>query len=651
MALPPLIRRHVLFGNPPRMSPALAPSGDRLAYLAPEGDDLNLWVGTLGARDFRPVVTDPRGIRAFAWAFDARHLLYVQDRDGDENTHLYAVDLATGRVGDLTPFPGVQARIVALSAQVPDTLLVGLNLRDTGLHDVYRAALPGGPGEHGDRLGRCGPGHASAGESAGVTGRGLELVEKNLGFARFLADQRLQIVAAVAPCPQGGAEIMTRGATGEPWRPVYRVGHADLATFALAGVSADGQLVVLSSRDARSTQLLLVHPGTGQPRLLFEDRDGYDVTGVELDPASGLPRLAFVERERRDLEVLDPALAPDLAFLRHGCRGELTPVGRDLADRKWLVLENADDAPASYHLYDRATREITFLFHHLPALAGQPLAPMEAFSFTASDGLRIHGYLTFPPGTPRHRLPTVVEVHGGPWTRDRWGFRTLPQWLANRGYLCVQVNYRGSTGYGKDFINAGDGEWGGRMLDDVITAVTVLVDKGVADSRRTAIFGASYGGYAALSAAAFRPEVFACAISFAGASDLRTFITSVPGTWNLTIDELHRRVGHPVADADFLWSRSPLSRVAAIRAPLLIGQGANDPRIRRGEAEQLVAALREHRIPHEYLLFPDEGHTLTKPANRMAFYAAVERFLARHLGGRCEPPSPLDRDLSELVSA
>ena len=622
MTAPPLIPRSVLFGSPPRLSPALAPSGDRLAYIAPDGDGTNIWVGTPGAQDFRPVMADPRGMRAFAWAFDGRHLLYIQDRNGDENTHLYAVDLATGQVRDLTPFPGVQARVVALTPETPGTLLIGLNRRDPTLHDLYRADLAGG----------------------------LELTEQNPGFADFLADPGLRLAAALAPRPDGGADVMTREKPAEPWRSLYRVDHADLATFALLGVTIDGQLVVLSSRDARCTRLLLLHPRTGETTVLFEDREGYDVTGAELHPSSGMPRLAFVERERREIEILDPALTRDLALLRGGCSGDLMVLGRDRADRRWLVLDNTDDAPASYHMYDRTTGEVTFLFDHLPELAHQPLARMEMFHFTASDGLRIHGYITFPPGEPRHRLPTVVEVHGGPWTRDRWGFRALPQWLANRGYLCVQVNYRGSTGYGKDFLNAGNREWGGRMLDDVIEAVSFLVEAKIADPHRVAIFGASYGGYTALCAAAFRPQVFSCAISFAGASDLRSFITSIPGTWTPTIEELHRRVGHPVKDADFLWSRSPLSRVGDIRVPVLIGQGANDPRIHRHEAEQLVAALRGHGIPHEYLLFPDEGHTLTRPGNRTAFHAAVERFLARHLGGRCEAPAGTDAERISTVS-
>jgi dienelactone hydrolase len=589
-----------------------------------------IWVGTPGLADFRPVTSDGGGVLAFCWAHDERHLLYIQDHDGDENTHLFAADAITGRVRDLTPFDGVQASIVALTPDIPGTLLVGLNRRDPQLHDVYRLDLADGE---------------------------LELVEENPGFSGWIADRKLRLVAALAPGTGGGADIMVPDGPVGSWRPLYRVEHADIAAFAVCGVTDGGDLIVVSAKDARAARLIRLVPGTGEVQVLYEDAAGFDVAGVDLHPVSGQPRLVFVDRLRRDIEVLpsasevDPALRDDLAWLRARCQGDLRLAATDGTDRRWLVIDGPDDAPASYYLYERPTGEVTFLFHHLPELAGHRLARMEPFSFAARDGLRVHGYMTFPPGADRRSLPTVIEVHGGPWTRDRWGFRALPQWLANRGYLCVQVNYRGSTGYGRDFVTAGDREWGGRMLDDVIDAAHHLVGAGYADPRRLAVYGGSFGGYAALCAAAFRPEVFCCAVSFNGASDLRSFITSVPGTWNPTIEELYRRVGHPEADAEFLWCRSPLSRVDDIRVPLLICQGANDPRVRRDQAERMVAALRARDMPHEYLLFADEGHSLAKAGNRLAFHAAVERFLARHLSGRFEPATGTELDLLRAVSA
>jgi dipeptidyl aminopeptidase/acylaminoacyl peptidase len=295
-----------------------------------------------------------------------------------------------------------------------------------------------------------------------------------------------------------------------------------------------------------------------------------------------------------------------------------------------------DTGPIPYFAYDRRTKEARLLFEHRPSLRRYELAAMEPFSYEARDGLAIHGYLTFPVGEPRARLPTVLVVHGGPWARDEWGFQPETQWLANRGYLCVQVNFRGSTGYGKAFVNAGDREWGAKMHDDLVDAVASVVDRGLADPARVAIYGGSYGGYAALVGAAFTPELFRAAIDVVGPSNLETLIRSIPPYWAPLIAQFHTRVGNPDTESEFLWSRSPLSRVKDIKVPLLIAQGANDPRVKQAESEQIVAALTEAGIDHEYLLFPDEGHGFAKPENRLRFYAAAERFLARHLGGRAE---------------
>jgi dipeptidyl aminopeptidase/acylaminoacyl peptidase len=311
-------------------------------------------------------------------------------------------------------------------------------------------------------------------------------------------------------------------------------------------------------------------------------------------------------------------------------------VGGDDADATWLVAFTNDAGPIPYFAYDRARRAGRFLFEHQAALSRYELAPMEPFLFTARDGLTIHGYATFPPGGGRARLPTVLNVHGGPWVRDVWGYDPTAQWLANRGYLCVQVNYRGSTGYGKSFAAAGDREWGARMHDDLIDAVAFITGQGWSDRRRVGIMGGSYGGYAALVGAAFTPDVFCCAVDIVGPSNLKTLIETIPEYWTPLIAQFHRRVGDPAADADFLWSRSPLSRAADIRIPLLIAQGANDPRVKQAESEQIVAALEQAGVEHEYMLFPDEGHGFAKPENRLQFYAAAERFLARHLGGRAE---------------
>jgi dipeptidyl aminopeptidase/acylaminoacyl peptidase len=372
---------------------------------------------------------------------------------------------------------------------------------------------------------------------------------------------------------------------------------------------------------------------SGDSVVLAHDPD-YDVSDVAFHPDTHEPLWAAVVKERVHRIVLNSFVAGDLEALAAVQEGDFEISGRDHSDRTWLVGYTTDDGPVSYYRYDRDTKAATFLFDHRPVLRQFTLAKMEPFSFTSRDGLTIHGYVTFPPGVERRNLPTVLNVHGGPWGRDAWGFDPEVQAFANRGYLCVQVNFRGSTGYGKKFLNAGNREWGARMHDDLVDAVHYVVAQGWADRQRIAIFGGSYGGYAALVGATFTPDVFACAVDIVGPSNLKTLIETVPPYWQPIIALFHTRVGHPQTEEEFLWSRSPLSKVDQIKIPLLIAQGANDPRVKQAESEQIVAAMKEKGIDHEYMLFPDEGHGFAKPENRLKFYAAAEKFLAKHLGGR-----------------
>jgi dipeptidyl aminopeptidase/acylaminoacyl peptidase len=400
--------------------------------------------------------------------------------------------------------------------------------------------------------------------------------------------------------------------------------------------SGDGRsLLVVSAAGSDTGRLARIDLATGAETVLAAD-PGADVADAVLHPDTRDPQIVEILKDRMTYTILDPDVEEDFKAVRALHPGDPTLLGRDNDDRTWLVGYTNDAGPILYYAYDRQTRTGRFLFEHQPALSGYELAPMEPFSYTARDGLVIHGYLTFPPGAGRSGLPTVLNVHGGPQVRDEWGYHSEAQWLANRGYLCVQVNYRGSTGYGKSFVAAGDREWGGKMHDDLIDAVSHVAAQGWADAGRVAIYGGSYGGYAALAGAAFTPDVFRCAVDIVGPSNLKTLLESVPPYWKPMIAQLYRRVGNPSEDAEFLWSRSPLSRARDIRIPLLIAQGANDPRVKQAESEQIVAALTEAGIPHEYLLFPDEGHGFTKPENRIKFYTAAERFLATYLGGRFE---------------
>ncbi|MEP7026480.1 MAG: S9 family peptidase [Actinomycetota bacterium] len=613
-----LIPRQVLFGNPERVSPELSPDGTQLAWVAPHDGVLNVWIAPAHSGQgegidwaaARVVTADTdRGIRRFAWAHDGRHLLYLQDTGGDENWRLHDVDLQTMQRRDLTPFEGVQVQIVALERKFPTDVLIGLNRDNPELHDVYRLDL--------------------------VSGELVKEVE-NPGFLGWLADAQLVVRGAVAPQPDGGFILLVRDSAEADWRPLLTIPPDDALTTQPISFSADGRSMLAAvSVGTDTAQLVRIDLATGASEVLAQDPKA-DVSDVKLDPETREPQLVTFAKDRSEYLVLDPAVADDLAAIRALHPGDPSIAGGDDGDTTWLIGFTNDAGPVPYFSYDRSSKQGRFLFDHQPALSEYELASMEPFSFTARDGLEIHGYATFPPGAGRSGLPMVLNVHGGPWARDDWGFDPEAQWLANRGYLCVQVNYRGSTGYGKSFVNAGDREWGGKMQDDLTDAVGYAVSQGWADPARVAIYGGSYGGYAALAGAAFTPDLYTCAVDIVGPSNLKTLIETVPPYWAPMIVQFHNRVGDPATEADFLWSRSPLSRAADIRIPMLIAQGANDPRVKQAESEQIVAAMQTAGIEHEYMLFPDEGHGFAKPENRLRFYAAAERFLARHLGGRSE---------------
>ncbi len=613
-----LIPRQVLFGNPERISPRISPDGTQLAWIAPSDGVLNVWVAPAGTGQGEGidwsaarVVTDDsdRGIRMFAWAHDGRHLLYLQDTGGDENWRLHDVDLATMQRRDLTPFDNVQTQLIAGEKKFPTEILVGLNRDNPQLHDVYRLDL--------------------------TTGELTKEVE-NPGFVGWVADSQLVVRAGVAPQPDGGLVLMVRGGDGDEWRSLLSIDAEDALTSGPVAFSEDGtSMLVMSSVGTNTGRLVRLNLATGDAEVLAEDPEA-DVTGIRLHPDTREPQIVTFLKDRSEYRVLDPDVADDLAAIRALHPGDPSFDDADDTDATWLIRFTTDTGAVPFFSYDRETRTGRFLFETRPELARYELAPMEPFSFTARDGLTIHGYASFPPGAGREGLPTVLNVHGGPWARDAWGFDPEAQWLANRGYLCIQVNYRGSTGYGKAFVNAGDREWGGRMHDDLVDAIAHITGQGWADPARIAIYGGSYGGYAALVGAAFTPELFRCAVDIVGPSNLKTLIETVPPYWAPMISQFHRRLGDPAKDADFLWSRSPLSRADNISIPLLIAQGANDPRVKQAESEQIVAALKAAGIDHEYMLFPDEGHGFAKPENRLRFYAAAERFLAKHLGGRAE---------------
>ena len=608
--MPALIPREILFGNPEKTAARISPDGRRLAWLAPVEGVLNVWVRTLGQDDARPVTHDTdRGIRIYSWAENNRHLVYAQDKGGDENWRLYSVDLPTGEIRDLTPFENVQARLLAMDMHFPDQLLILLNKDNPRAHDVYSLDLR--------------------------DGSLVKQVENPGDVVGWVADASLCVRARVASRPDGGGELWVRDTEAAPWRKRIDWSMDDALTSEPVGFSKDGgALYLLDSRDADTARLVEMALSSGERRVLASDPH-YDLSDTMIHPDTYRVQAVSVDRARREHILLDDSIRPDFAALAQLDSGDLSIVSRDHADRVWLASFTKDNGPVTYWMYRRDTRRGEFLFANQPQLGQYTLATIEPVEFSSRDGYRLHGYLTCPPGAEKKRLPMVLNVHGGPWSRTTWGYAPEAQWLANRGYACLAVNFRGSVGYGKQLLNAGNKAWGAEMQNDLVDAVQWAVREGIADPRRVAIYGGSYGGYAALVGASFTPDLFACAVDMVGPSDLRTLIRSIPPYWSPMRSLFTRRVGDPETEDEFLKSRSPLFKVNQIRIPVLIAQGANDPRVKQAESEQIVAAMRKKGIDCEYLLFPDEGHGFAKPENRLRFYAAAEQFLAKHLGGRC----------------
>jgi len=406
--------------------------------------------------------------------------------------------------------------------------------------------------------------------------------------------------------------------------------------FLPIGFSKDGKYLYLrDSRDANTARLVKMDIANASIEVIAEDPQ-YDVSEVIIHPDTYEVQAVSFYKARNEWMILDESIKNDFNSISKLDYGDFFLYSRDNADRTWIIGFTKDNGPVSFYSFDRKSQRGTFLFDNRPSLRDYKLSKMLPISFTSRDGLTIYGYITYPPWGERTNLPMVVKVHGGPWWRDTWGYDAEAQWLANRGYVCLMVNYRGSTGYGKEFLNAGDKEWGRKMHYDLVDAVNWAISQGIANPKKVAIYGASYGGYASLVGATFTPDLFCCAVDIVGPSNLITLIKSFPPYWSSMLINFQKRVGNIDTEEEFLKSRSPLFKVDQIKIPILIAQGANDPRVKQAESEQIVEAMKKKGIQYEYLLFPDEGHGFAKPENKLKFYAIAEKFLAKHLGGRYE---------------
>jgi dipeptidyl aminopeptidase/acylaminoacyl peptidase len=625
--LPALIPLEVLFDNPKQTQARLSPDGTTLSYLAPsEAGVLNIWIRPLsGEGDARRVTNDThRGIRDHFWSEDGSRLFYAQDIGGNEQWHLYGTDLATGVTRDMTPFEGIRTQSVVSDRNHPGEILVGLNLRDRRVFDMYRVDLATGA---------------------------VVLDTQNPGdVIGWVTDPEFQIRGAWANDPATGDQILrVRDSQEAEWRELMKWPFDENGE--VVAFSADGQsLYIESSIGADTTRLLRVDASTGAELEVLSHDPRSDIGALEIDKAHHRIQAVEFTYEKAEWRVLDPAIADDFAALaaaQPGAGFGVTARSRD--DRKWIVFFDRDTAPLSYYLWDRDTKKLELLFVSRPDLANYELAPMKPVIITARDGLDLVSYLTLPVGLEPRNLPMVLFVHGGPWSRDVWEYDGSAQWLANRGYAVLQVNFRASTGFGKKFLNAGNAEWGqGMMQHDLSDSVKWAIDQGIADPKKVAIMGGSYGGYATLAGLAFTPELYACGVDIVGMSNMKTTFATIPPYWAPFKKLMLRRVGDAENDEEYNRRISPLFHADNIRAPLFIAQGANDPRVNINESNQIVEALRAKGQPVTYVVYEDEGHGFARPANNLDFRYRADAFLAECLGGRSEPYQEREGNTGEL---
>jgi len=617
----PLIERTKLFGNPVKANGRISPDGKWLSFTAPRDGVLNVYVAPVGSIDAaRPLTNErERPIRQYFWSPDSRQILFIQDKGGDENFLLYGVDVTTAKQTTLTPFTKTRAEIVGSSSRHKDRILVGLNNRDAKWHDVY---------------------------SLNLKTNKLALVQRNDGYAGFLADNDLKLRMAIKSRDDGGSDYyrVTNGKIEA--KPFATVGMEDSLTTSPAGFNADNSILYwLDSRGRNTAALIAQDVASGQTKVVAES-DKADISGTLTNPKTLEVEAYQAEYLKPEWTPLDPGVGTTLKWLEYKLGGSPVVQARTDADDKWIVTADKVVEPATVYLFDRNAGALTKLYTGRPDLVGAPLVPMYPVEIKARDGLTLPSYLTLPANADTNRdgkadapVPLVLFVHGGPWGRDGYGYDPYAQWLANRGYAVLQVNFRASTGFGKDFIAAGNLQWGKKMQDDLTDSVDWAVANGVTTADKVAIMGGSYGGYATLAGMTVTPDKYACGVDIVGPSNLFTLLGTIPAYWESFKQQFYQRMGNPTTEEGraVLKAASPLTYTDKISKPLLIGQGANDPRVNKRESDQIVDAMKAKGIPVTYVLFPDEGHGFARPANNIAFNAVTENFLAKCLGGRAEP--------------
>ncbi|MEP3050216.1 MAG: S9 family peptidase [Erythrobacter sp.] len=617
----PIIPREALFGNPTKAQGSISSDGKWLSWLAPHNGVLNIWLAPRDNPDAAKLMTNStdRPIRSHFWSPDAKSLLYIQDKGGDENFLLYSIDLSSGEERTLTPFENTRVNVIGGSESIRDKILVGLNNRDPQFHDVHLLDL-------------------NTGE--------LSLVLENNGYAGFMADDTLTLRMAYRQNEDGGDDYFRISENVIEEAPFEVTAMEDSLTTNPAGFTTDGSILYwLDSRGRNTAALYAQDVASGERTLIAED-DKADLSGTIRDPKTGVIEAYSVNYLTNEWTVLEAELEASFNWLDERLNGDFGISSRTDDDATWIVWNDPLTAPISTYIYERDAQTLTPFYVTRPELDGMPLQPMQTIEIASRDGLTLPSYLTLPVGSdsngngrPDQPVPMVLLVHGGPWARNGYGFNSAHQMLANRGYAVLSTNFRGSTGFGKDFLNAANKQWGLSMHDDLIDATDWAIAEGIAQPDKVAIMGGSYGGYATLAGLAFTPEKFACGVDIVGPSNLETLLATIPPYWTPMVRVFHERMGDPSTEEGLalLRAASPLYKADQITKPLLIAQGANDPRVKQDESDQIVSAMMEAGIPVTYVLYPDEGHGFAKPSNNIAFYGIAENFLAECLGGRAEP--------------
>ncbi|MBZ5640631.1 MAG: S9 family peptidase [Acidobacteriia bacterium] len=620
---PPLLDRELFFGNPEIAGAQLSPDGKYIAFLKPWKETRNVWVKKTGDpyTAAKLVTADPkRPIPGYFWSRDSKFLLFVQDKDGDENYNVYAVDPAAAPAAgqeapparNITDAKGARAQIYAVPKKDPDTIWVGLNDRDAAWHDLYKVKI-------------------STGERT--------LVRKNTErIAGWLFDLSGQLRLAIRVADNGDTEVLR--VDPETFTKVY-----SCTVFETCGpvrFHKDGKRVYMETNKGEPdlTRLTLFDPATGKEEVVETDPKGrVDFGSAVFSEATDELVATAYEDERLRIYFRDKGYEADYRLLEKELPDrEIALASSTADDGLFMVSASADVDPGTVYLFDRKTKKLSLEYRSRERIPREHMAPMKAIRYPSSDGLEIPAFLTLPTGVKAENLPVIAFPHGGPWARDGWGFNGYVQFLANRGYAVLQPNFRSSTGYGKKFLNAGNNQWGDKMQDDITWGVKYLVSSGIADPKRIGIMGGSYGGYATLAGVAFTPDVYAAAVSIVGPSNLLTLLETIPPYWEAGRIIFHTRMGNPNTPEGKkqLERQSPLNSAEKIRTPLLVVQGANDPRVKKAESERIVVALRDRGFPVAYILAPDEGHGFARPVNNMAMMATAEAFLGEHLGGRVQ---------------